>query len=145
MNVSGHEQWKQINISAFSDFLFRQELLPNLFGKETPFILYWAGKDLARKYPLATIDDVIAFFEQAGWGNLSLLEEKKDQCELRLEGPLVAMRFDYGGDCTFQLEAGFLAQQFEQQKGYVTEAFEQQKRRAKIVLFTVKWDRKDES
>ncbi len=55
------------------------------------------------------------------------------------------MRFDYGGECTFHLEAGFLAQQFEQQKGYVTEAFEQQKRRAKTVLFTVKWDRKDES
>ncbi len=62
--MSGHEQWKQMNISAFSDFLFRQELLPNLFGKETPFILYWAGKDLARKYPLATIDDVIAFLNK---------------------------------------------------------------------------------
>jgi hypothetical protein len=145
MIVNGYEQWKQTSISAFSDFLFRQQLLPNLFGKETPFILYWAGKDLARKYPLATMDDVIAFFEHAGWGNLSLLEEKKDSCEFQLDGALVAMRFDYGGECTFQLEAGFLAQQFEQQKGCVTEAFEQQKRRTKTVLFTVKWDRKDKS
>lgn len=143
--MSGYEKWKQTSIPAFNDFLFRQELLPNLFGKETPFILYWAGKDLARKYPLATMDDIIAFFEHAGWGSLSLLEEKKDSCELQLDGPLVTMRFDHCSECTFQLEAGFLAQQFEQQKGYVAETFEQQKRRAKTVLFTVKWDRKDKS
>jgi predicted hydrocarbon binding protein len=139
-----NELLKDLHIPAFGYELIRQVVFPSIFGKNTSFILYWAGKDLARKYPLQTLEEIISFFEKAGWGTLTLLDEKKDEYEFELNGPLVSARFDWDDSCTFQLEAGFLAQQIEQQKGKITEAYEQQKKRAKTVHFTVKWDRKDD-
>ncbi|MGX1899925.1 uncharacterized protein DUF2507 [Thermolongibacillus altinsuensis] len=137
------ELLKDLHVPAFGYELIRQVVFPSMFGKDTSFILYWVGKELARKYPLQTIEEIISFFEKAGWGTLTLLEEKKDEYEFELNGPLVSTRFDWGDSCTFQLEAGFLAQQIEQQKRQIAETYEQQKKKSKTVYFTVKWDRKD--
>jgi predicted hydrocarbon binding protein len=134
---------KDINISSFGYEIIREILLPDLLGKETASILYWAGKSLARKYPLKTIEDVITFFDKAGWGTLTIISESKDELEFELTSPLIAARLAHKENCTFQLEAGFLAQQIELQKSLVTEAYEQQKKRAKKIVFTVKWDKKD--
>jgi predicted hydrocarbon binding protein len=145
-NTTFQEQYKlleNIPLSGFGYELIREILLPDLLGKETTPVLYWAGKSLARKYPLETMEEIIAFFEKAGWGTLTIVSEGKNELEFELTSPLIAARFSYKEDCTFQLEAGFLAQQIEQQKKLVTEAYEQQKKRAKKVIFTVKWDRKD--
>jgi predicted hydrocarbon binding protein len=139
-----YEALENIHISGFGYELIREVLLPDLLGKETANILYWAGKNLARKYPLETLDDIIAFFEKAGWGTLTVINARNDELEVELTGPIVTTRFTLNENCTFQLEAGFLAQQIEQQKRCVAEAYEQQKKRAKKVLFTVKWDKKDE-
>lgn len=138
-----YETLQHLHVPAFGYELIREILVPDLLGKETPSILYWAGKQLARRYPLETLDDVIAFFEKAGWGTLAVAKEGKDELELELSGALIAARMAMKEDCSFQLEAGFLAQQVERQKRCVAEAYEQQKKRAKHVLFTVKWDRKD--
>jgi predicted hydrocarbon binding protein len=141
------EQYKaleDIHISAFGSELIRQILLPELLGKETANILYWAGKSLARRYPLETMPDIIAFFEKAGWGTLSIVEERSDELHVELTGPIITARFALHENCTFQLEAGFLAQQIEHQKRRVAEAFEQQKKRVNKVLIIIKWDRKDE-
>ncbi len=139
-----YEALKHIHISGFGYELIREVLLFDLLGKETPNILYWAGKNLARKYPLETLDDIITFFEQAGWGTLTVINERNDELEVELTGTIVTARFTLNENCSFQLEAGFLAQQIEQQKRCVAEAYEQQKKRAQKVLFTVKWDKKDE-
>ncbi|NUK30729.1 YslB family protein [Parageobacillus sp. VR-IP] len=139
------EQYKSlgdISISAFGAELLRQIVLPELLGKETANILYWAGKSLARRYPLETVSDIITFFEKAGWGTLSIVEEHKDELHVELSGDIIVARFTLHEHCTFQLEAGFLAQQIEQQKRLVTEAFEQQKRRENKALIIIKWDRK---
>lgn len=141
------EQYKaleDISISAFGAELLRQVVLPELLGKETASILYWAGKSLARHYPLATLSDVITFFEKAGWGTLSVVEEHKDELHVELSGTIISARLALHEHCTFQLEAGFLAQQIEQQKRFVTEAFEQQKKRENKVLIIIKWDLKQE-
>jgi predicted hydrocarbon binding protein len=134
---------KDIDISSFGYEIIREILLPDLLGKETASILYWAGKSLARKYPLETMEEIISFFEKAGWGTLTIVSEGKDELEFELTSPLIITRLSYKEDCTFQLEAGFLAQQIEQQKKRITEAYEQPKKRAKKVVFTVKWDKKD--
>lgn len=139
-----YEVLQHIDIPGFGYELIREVLLPDLLGKETANILYWAGKRLARRYPLNTFDDVIAFFEKAGWGTLAVTKERNDELEVELTGAIVTARMSLNEECSFQLEAGFLAQQIEQQKRCVAEAYEQQKKRAKKVVFTVKWDRKDE-
>lgn len=134
---------EDMQISGFGYELIREVLLPELLGKENASILYWAGKSLARKYPLETTEEIISFFAKAGWGTLTIVSEGKDELEFELTSPLIDARLSYKEDCTFQLEAGFLAQQIEQQKKRITEAYEQQKKRTKKVVFIVKWDKKD--
>lgn len=131
------------SVPAFGYELLREVLLTDMLGKEASQILYWAGKNLARKFPLSSIDEVVTFFQQAGWGDLSIYNTKKNEMEIHLSSSLISQRLQKKESTTFQLEAGFLAEQLEQQTSHVTEAFEQQKKRALKVIFTVKWDERD--
>ncbi|UOY94236.1 YslB family protein [Ectobacillus sp. JY-23] len=133
----------QIPVNAFAYELIREELLPDLMGKEASRILYWAGKNLARKYPVDTVEDILAFFEKAGWGTLSIVEQKRRELQLELTGPLVTERYRSKRETTYQMEAGFIAQQLQQQRKVITEAYEEQKKRSNKVLFIVQWDAKD--
>lgn len=134
----------ELQVPAFGYELLRNVVLPDILGKETESILYWVGKSIARKYPLQTNDDIIHFFERASWGTLSLVEQKKkNELVFELTGDLIISRFKYKQDYSYQLEAGFLAEQFQQQLHFVTEAYEQQKPRARSIQFTVQWDPKD--
>jgi len=130
-------------ISIFGYELIREILLPEILGKETPEILYWAGKRLARNYPLADFDQVIDFFNRASWGQLEIKKETKHEIEIELLSPLIVSRVKSKAEYFFQLEAGFLAQQIELQKGVVAEAFEHPVKKSNKVQFTVKWDIKD--
>ncbi|MGG5254851.1 YslB family protein [Neobacillus sp. SM06] len=131
------------NMTVFGYELLREFLIPELLGKDTPEILYWAGKKLARNYPVETKEDLIDFFVQASWGDLVIKSETKDELEFELTSPLMVSRVKTKAEHFFQLEAGFLAQQIEHQKGVVAEAFEHPVKKAQKVQFTVKWDRKD--
>ena len=130
-------------ISIFGYELIREILLPEILGKDAPEILYWAGKRLARKYPLADFDQVIDFFNQASWGQLEIKKENKNELEIELFSPLIVSRVKSKAEHIFQLEAGFLAQQMELQKGVIAEAFEHPVKKSNKVQFTVKWDIKD--
>ena len=130
-------------MNAFAYELIREELLPDIIGKELDRISYWAGKNLARKYTLETFDDIIVFFQQAGWGDLSIIEQNRREMQIQLTSPLIAERYKNKRHTTYQLEAGFLAQQVQQQRQVIAEAYENQKKRSEKVLFTVKWDSKD--
>jgi predicted hydrocarbon binding protein len=131
------------NISLFGYELIREFILPEILGKDTPEILYWAGKRLARKHPLNTLDEVIEFFAKASWGHLEIQKERKEEIEFELTSPLIVSRVKTKAEHYFQIEAGFLAQQLELQKQVTTETFEHPVKKANKVLFTVKWDRKD--
>ncbi|OQP06376.1 hypothetical protein B1690_09535 [Geobacillus sp. 46C-IIa] len=137
-----YETFGSITLSAFGAELLRHSLLPELLGKDGAALLYWAGKQLARRYPLATMEDIAVFFERAGWGTLSAGEERKDELHIELSGPIVSARLSLYDSYTFQLEAGFLAQQIEQQKRFVTEAVELPAKQAGKARILVKWDRK---
>lgn len=130
-------------VSGFAYELLRGEVLFNLLGKEINSILYWEGKSIATNYPLESMDEIIHFFEKAGWGNLLLVTQKKNEMELELTGDLITYRSHENKEASYQLEAGFLAQQIQVQRGCITEAYEQQKRKDQKVIFTVQWDPKD--
>ena len=131
------------NISLFGYELIREFILPEILGKDTPEILYWAGKRLARNHPLNSLDEIIDFFSKASWGQLQLKKERKDEIEFELISPLIVSRVKSKAEHYFQIEAGFLAQQIELQKQVIAETFEHPIKKANLVLFTVKWDRKD--
>ncbi|WAA10214.1 YslB family protein [Fervidibacillus albus] len=130
-----------LSVPAFGFGLIRDDLLDDLLGKEGPDILYWAGKRLARRYPLFSIQEVKEFFINSGWGLLELCEEKKNENEFSLSGSVVDYRLQTKTNPSFQLEAGFLAEQIGQQKKVFAECFEHPKKQNGVVTFTVKWDR----
>ncbi|MET3196325.1 YslB family protein [Gottfriedia sp. OAE603] len=131
------------NISGFGYELLRNDLLSELLGKEQHDILYWAGKMIARKYPLATFEEIIGFFESAGWGTLTVVDEKKQEVHFVLTSELVTYRNQHKKDVSYQLEAGFLAMQIQQQIDVIAETYEEQSKRSDKVKFQVKWDLKD--
>ncbi|WP_430536142.1 YslB family protein [Listeria rocourtiae] len=130
-------------IPVFGYELIRDTLLPNVLGEETPHILYWAGKELARKYPLETLDELTDFFQQASFGDLEVISEKKDEMHLLLSGEMTALRLNNDGNVTFKLEAGFIAEQVQHQKQLYSESYEEVDKRKKTVKIIVKWDRKE--
>jgi hypothetical protein len=142
---SGSEQ-KNREIEAFPLFgyeLMRDILLPEILGKHTTDILYWGGKGLARKFPLVSLEEMEAFFLEAGWGKLSLADDKKDEQIYTLSGPWVERRLGLKTDISFKMEAGFLAEQVQNQKKVVTEAAEEIHKRSKTVKIIVRSDLKD--
>ena len=130
-------------IPAFGYEIIREFLLEDLLGKEGPQILYWAGKQLGRRFPLSSPEETIAFFHDAGWGNLELIKETKEELKWELSGELIQRRFSINDSIHFQLEAGFLAYQTEHQRKVVSESYEEQKKRANKVFFTVRSDMRD--
>jgi predicted hydrocarbon binding protein len=130
-------------ISIFGYELIREILLPEILGKDTPEILYWAGKRLARKFPLENYNQVVEFFNNASWGQLEIIKETKNEIEIELSSPLIVSRVKSKAEHYFQLEAGFLAQQIEMQREASAEAFEHPVKKSNKVQFTVKWDTKD--
>jgi predicted hydrocarbon binding protein len=130
-------------ISLFGYELIREVLLPEILGKDTPEVLYWAGKRLARKYPLKSFDEIVDFFTAASWGELSIIKQSNEEIEYELMSSLIVSRVKSKAEHFFQLEAGFLAQQIELQKEVVAETFEHPVKKSNKVQFTVKWDSKD--
>ncbi|MFC5466802.1 YslB family protein [Lederbergia graminis] len=132
------------SIPVFGYELLRDILIPSLLGKDTAEISYWAGKNLARNFPLLTIQEISSFFQEAAWGQLNVIDENKNEMKLELSGPIVERRLHMNQDATFQLEAGFIAEQIEKQKHVVTEAHAETILKKNIVLITVRWDKHDE-
>lgn len=127
-------------VPAFGYEILRDYLLPNILGKHEKDILYWAGKDLARKFPCSDIQLIATFFQDAGWGNLTLEKEMKDGYIFHLSNGPELLHIK---ERTFRLEAGFIAEQVQGFKGYLTECYEDKKEKNNIVEFHVKWDLKE--
>ncbi|MBM7578876.1 YslB family protein [Jeotgalibacillus terrae] len=121
--------------------LIRDELIPDLLGNHSKDILYWAGKKLARNYPCQNEGEVIAFFERAEWGNLSIIKQKRDEILFELTGQSVQERFSHH-DPVFTLEAGFAAEQIAMIKQYHTEAVYTRNKK-NCVQIELKWDLKE--
>ena len=122
---------------AFGYHLIRNVLLKKMLSDEYGAILYWSGKSLAREYPSTSLDELIYFFNKAGWGTLTLVKEGRQEYIFQLEG----IKRSFIEATSFRLEAGFLAEQIQMQKGFTAEALETKKKDK--VVFEVKWDRSD--
>lgn len=135
------EGYKMKTIPSFGYEIIRDHLLPSILGKHEEDVLYWAGKEIARKFPLFSMDELPSFFLEAGWGQLSLEKETKDELHYILtttdDGALnIEQR-------CFRLEAGFMAEQKQKQLGYLTECYEEKYEKKNCVKFTLKWDLKE--
>lgn len=124
--------------TLFGYELLRDHVLPSILGKHEQDILYWAGKEIARKFPVFHIDELPTFFREAGWGELSLTKSTNDSTFYALtigEGVQIEHR-------SFTLEAGFLAEQHQKLNGFFTECYGEKEPKKSIVSFEVRWDRK---
>lgn len=113
--------------------IIRDYVLSDILGKHESDLLYWAGKSLARKFPLFSLDEAAGFFAEAGFGKLVLEKSGKGETTFVLHPLKVENR-------CFKLEAGFLAEQKQKIDGFLTEAYEEVLPRKKIVRITLKTD-----
>ncbi|MFF5994411.1 YslB family protein [Lysinibacillus sp. KU-BSD001] len=127
-------------IPTFGYELIRDNILRSVLGKHEEEVLYWAGKELARKFPLFSMAEAASFFEQAGWGSLSLEKEGKDFAIFLLIGDADILKFE---ERCFRIEAGFLAEQTQKLNGYLTECYEEKNIKHGTVTFNLKWDLKE--
>ncbi|KRL79360.1 YslB family protein [Ligilactobacillus equi] len=116
------ENFYQIAIKngQLPNLLLRDALLPEILGNDNQ-ILYWAGKALARKFPLFNFADIPTFFAQAGWGDLRLYKANKNRKIYQLSGANVKTRLEENKEAEFLLEAGFLSESIQTIEGYITE------------------------
>lgn len=124
-------------IPTFGYEIIRDQVLSSILGKHENDILYWAGKELARKYPCSDLQLIISFFEDAGWGILTLEKEMKDGAIYQITNAPELLNI---ANRTFRLEAGFIAQQIQAMNGYLTECYDVKKEKHNIVTLEVKWD-----
>lgn len=118
----------------------RDVILPAILGKETDEMLYWIGKDIARQFPVGSIDDLQLITNQLGFGDLSLQKKSATSQLWKLSGTIVQERINQSGEQTsFGLEMGFLAQEIEFQLMTVAEA-EISELKKNCVLIEVKND-----
>ena len=122
--------------SQFGLEVLRNHVIPDILGRHEADILYWAGKSLARKFPLASLDEAPDFFRQAQFGELAIERSSKGETILHLAAVGLEPR-------CFKLEAGFLAQQKQNIDGFMTEAFEESLGKKKGVRITLKTDLRD--
>lgn len=128
------------NIFAYE--LLRDSLIPEVFGTDTT-VLYWAGKKMARNINLATITDLVTFFEKANWGKLEIVKEKKDKQTWLLSGDIVSFRQNKIKSADFNLEAGFIAETIQIQSGFTSETIIENKNNKSGVTIIVQTDLKD--
>lgn len=127
-------------VPAFGYELIRDHVLSTILGKHEDDILYWSGKELARKFQMFSMEEAASFFEEAGWGVLTLDSLSKDEAFYILTGEPDALQIDKR---CFRLEAGFLAQQQQKLGGFLTECFEEKFIKKNIIHFHIKWDLKE--
>lgn len=125
--------------TRFGYELLRDQVLPSVLGAHEGEILYWAGKEIARKFPVFSIEEISSFFIEAGWGTLSLGKSSKKETFYTLTNDTYSMKVI---ERTYQLEAGFIAEQYQKINGLLTECHSELNIKSEQVQFHVKWDSK---
>ncbi|GGB27955.1 DUF2507 domain-containing protein [Virgibacillus dakarensis] len=111
--------------------------LPELLGTEADTLLYFIGRNLARKLDIASLDDVYHTFEKLGWGRLELVKEKRKELIFHLMADPVANRINAPFPAEFRIEAGFLAESLQLVKGVSCECLEEIHKKIFQVEFSV--------
>lgn len=106
--------FEQLHTAGAGYDVLRYISLPELLGKESDTILYFMGKTLARKMDIQSVEDIIAYYKQFGWGTLDLIKEKKNSITFHLLDDAIVHRLRSPFDIEFRYESGFLAEAIEQ-------------------------------
>ncbi|WP_423188771.1 DUF2507 domain-containing protein [Alkalibacterium sp. f15] len=102
--------------------LLRDYLLPNLLKEDEKDILYWAGKELARSNTFDSLEELTEQMTTIFLGELIQTKSTKNTNLYDWSGPLVSHRLTTQTAPNFSLEAGFLAEGYQQIAGTYTEA-----------------------
>lgn len=135
--ISKQNEENNQSVNAFGYHIIRNELIKDLLGAEHDQLLYWAGKSLARRHKLNSVDEIIHFFQNVSWGHLEHKKETKTEIIFQLSPQMTNKDFLV----CYQLEAGFLAEQIQVIKGCISETTISTKKNT--VIFTVLSDKKD--
>ncbi|WP_410501631.1 DUF2507 domain-containing protein [Exiguobacterium acetylicum] len=119
--------------------LIRDYVLTDLLGSDYRQVIYWAGKRLARQFPVVDESELSSFFEQAGWGTLEIKKQKGTVISYILFPPETTR--DERPQGYFQLEAGFLAEQHSRFNACVAEGYAEVNK--ELIQITVQIDPKD--
>ncbi|ASN05063.1 YslB family protein [Virgibacillus necropolis] len=111
--------------------------LPELLGRESDTLLYFMGRNLARKLTFDTIEDIYYIFEKLGWGKLELIKNKRKELTFSLMSDSVVNRLKASFEADFRLEAGFLAEAIQQLKETEAECTEEINKKIMQVNFSV--------
>ncbi|MFB4166649.1 YslB family protein [Virgibacillus sp. JSM 102003] len=111
--------------------------LPEILGTESSTLLYFMGKNIARKLEIQSITDIIFAFDKLGWGNLELVKEKKKELIFQLMSDSVVYRLNAPFETDFRLEAGFLAEAIQIIKEIPCECTEEIHKKVHQVEFSI--------
>lgn len=126
-----------LNISGAGHDVLRYVGLHDLLGDEALSLLYFMGKNLARKFEINSIDDIYYFFDKMGWGKLELIKEKKKRLTFTLLADSVVHRLKSPIETEFRLEAGFLSESIQLVNGQECECIEEINYKIHQIEFTV--------
>lgn len=104
-----------------NQIIWRELLIPDIFGAESDAIIYFYGKQLIDKLAISDFEQLQAFFEKAQLGTLTQTKQKKNQVFLTLTGNGIQKRLTLSPNASFNLEAGLLARFFERQQNALAE------------------------
>ncbi|WP_368652266.1 YslB family protein [Ornithinibacillus sp. 4-3] len=115
----------ELHTSGAGYDILRYISLPELFGDEADTLLYFTGKNIARKFEIQSMQDIGLIFEKLGWGKLELIKETKRSITFHLLADAVAYRLLAPFQTEFRLEAGFLAEAVQHVIGVECECTEE--------------------
>lgn len=127
----------ELHTSGAGYDVLRYISLPELLGSESGTLLYFMGRNLARKLDIKAIEDISYVYEKLGWGKLELVKEKKRELTFSLMADVVVQRLKSPLDAEFRLESGFLAEAIQIIKGTECECFEEIHRKIHQIEFRV--------
>jgi len=84
--------------------------LQDILGKENDTLLYFIGKQMARKFEINNLEELIYLFYTLRWGKLELVKEKKKYLTFHLMSDDIVERMNTSLEIDFRLEAGFIAE-----------------------------------
>lgn len=123
--------------------LLRDRLLPNLLNEDEGDILYWTGKDLARAYPFASLEEILQTMTDLSFGSIELVEKKRSTYLFHLTGDVVTSRYSANKEADFHLETGFLSEAVQMLTHIYTEGTFRLLKKGTVVEILLKTDKKE--
>src|SRR5690625_3262100 len=100
----------QLHTSGAGYDILRYVSLPNLLGNEADTILYFMGKDLARRFNITSFEDIYDIADKMGWGRLELVKERKTSITFCLIADAVVSRLKAPIEVAFSIECGSISE-----------------------------------